>query len=203
MHGTRRLIWTADGRHLVMEGTSPPRLSVIATDGSEQQPQPASALGHFHPLAWSDDGRGVLAVQFAGGPSTTDIVRWQPDKPDEREAVVQTAAQDGFRGASLSPDGRWLAHTSDQSGQTEVWVRPYPGPGVPVRVSTNGGIEPVWSRTGHELYYLEGQRVMAVAVRYWLDVRVQAANMALRQPLPGLRSTLVLRCRGRRPVSDD
>ena len=106
-------------------------------------------------------------------------------------------------GASLSPDGRWLAHTSDQSGQTEVWVRPYPGPGVPVRVSTNGGIEPVWSRTGQELYYLEGQRVMAVAVSTWLDVRVQAANMALRQPLPGLRSTLVLRCRGRRPVSDD
>jgi serine/threonine-protein kinase len=155
-------IWAADGRHLVMEGSTPQRLSVIATDGSEQQPQPASALGHFHPMAWNDGS--VLAVQFVGGASTTDIVRWQPDKPDEREAVVQTAAQDGFRGASLSPDGRWLAHTSDQSGRTEVWVRPYPGPGVPVRVSTNGGIEPVWSRTGHELYYLEGQRVMAVAV---------------------------------------
>ena len=105
-------IWTADGRRLVMEGTSPQRLWAIATDGSEQQPQPASALGHFHPLAWSDDGRGVLAVQFVGGPSPTDIVRWQPDKPDEREAVVQTAAQDGFKGASLSPDGRWLAYTS-------------------------------------------------------------------------------------------
>ena len=157
-------IWTADGRRLVMEGTSPLRLWVIATDGSEQQPQPASALGHFHPLAWSDDGRGVLAVQFVDGLSNIDIVRWQPGKPDEREPVVQTAAQDGFKGASLSPDGRWLAHTSDQSGRTEVWVRPYPGPGVPVRVSTNGGIEPVWSRTGHELYYLEGQRVMAVAV---------------------------------------
>jgi len=130
-------IWTADGRRLVIEGrTSPRRLWMIATDGSEQQPQPASALGHFHPLAWGDHGRGVLAVQFVGGPSTTDIVRWQPEKPDEREAVVQTAAEDGFRGASLSPDSRWLAHTSDQSGRTEVWVRPYLSPGVPVRVST-------------------------------------------------------------------
>jgi serine/threonine-protein kinase len=158
-------IWTADGRRLVMEGTtSPQRLWAIAADGSEQQPQPASTFGHFHPLAWSDGGRSALAVEFVGGPTNIDIVRWQPGKPEEREPVVQTAAQDGFRGASLSPDGRWLAHTSDQSGRTEVWIRPYAGPGVPVRVSTKGGIEPVWSRTGHELYYLEGQRVMAVAV---------------------------------------
>jgi len=156
-------IWTADGRRLVMEGrTSPQRLWVIGTDGSEQQPQPASAVGHFHPLNWSDDGRGVLAVEFVGGPSNIDIVRWQPGKPEAREPVVQTPAQDGFKGASISPDGRWLAHTSDQSGRTEVWVRPYPGPGVPVRVSTNGGIEPGWSRTGHELFYLEDERVMAV-----------------------------------------
>jgi serine/threonine-protein kinase len=156
-------IWTTDGRRLVMEGSGlPQRLWMIAADGSEQQPQPASAVGHFHPLTWSDDGRGVLAVQFIDGLTNIDIVRWQPDKPEEREPVVQTPAQDGFRGASVSPDGRWLAHTSDQSGRTEVWVRPYPGPGVPVRVSTNGGVEPVWSRTGHELYYLEGQRVMAV-----------------------------------------
>jgi serine/threonine-protein kinase len=158
-------IWTADGHRLVMEGnTSPQRLWVIATDGSEPQPRPASAVGHFHPLTWSDDGRGVLAVEFIDGVSDVDIVRWQPGKPEEREPVVQTVGQDGLKGAALSPDGRWLAHTSDQSGRTEVWVRPYPGPGVPVRVSTNGGIEPVWSRTGHELFYLEGQRLMAVAV---------------------------------------
>ena len=118
-------IWTADGRRLVMEGrTSPRRLWMIATDGSEQQAQPASAVGHSHPLTWSDDGRGVLAVEFVGGPSNIDIVRWQPGKREAREPVVQTAAQDGFKGASLSPDGRWLAHTSDQSGRTEVWVRP-------------------------------------------------------------------------------
>jgi hypothetical protein len=158
-------IWTVDGRRLVMEGTGlPQRLWAIAADGSAQQPQPASAVGHFHPLAWSDDERGVLAVQFIEGLSNIDIVRWQPGKPEEREPVVQTAAQDGLKGASVSPDGRWLAYTSDQSGRTEEWDRPYPGPGVPVRVSTNGGTEPVWSRTGHELYYLEGQRVMAVAV---------------------------------------
>src|SRR4029079_19711581 len=121
-------IWTADGRRVVMEGsTQPQRLWVIASDGSEQQPQPASAVGHFHPLTWSDDRRGVLAVQFVDGLSNIDIVRWHPGNPDEREPVVHTAAQEGFRGASLSPDGRWLAHTSDQSGQTEVWVRPYPG----------------------------------------------------------------------------
>ena len=71
---------------------------------------------------------------------------------------------EGVEGASLSPDGRWLAHASNQTGQTEVWVRPAVGSAVPVRVSPNGGTEPVWSRRGDELYYLEGRRLMAVAV---------------------------------------
>ena len=64
----------------------------------------------------------------------------------------------------MSPDGRWLAYTSDSTGRLEVWVRPFPGPGAAVRVSSNGGIEPVWARNGKELYYLEGRNMMSVAV---------------------------------------
>jgi serine/threonine protein kinase len=48
--------------------------------------------------------------------------------------------------------------------QSEVWVRPYPGPGAPVRVSPSGGTEPIWARSGRELYYLEGDKLMTVAV---------------------------------------
>src|SRR5262245_55420392 len=133
--------------------------------GASRSPnRPPRAGGVFRPLIWSGAGRGVLAVEFIDGASDVDIVRWQPGKPEKREPVVQTAGQDGFKGASLSPDARWLAYTSDQSGRTEVWVRPYPGPGAPVRGSTHGGIEPVWCRTGHELHSLDGQRVRAAAV---------------------------------------
>jgi hypothetical protein len=57
-----------------------------------------------------------------------------------------------------------LAYASDQTGQLEIWVRPYPGPGPAVRVSPKGGVEPVWAKNGRELYYREQSRMMAVAV---------------------------------------
>ena len=89
---------------------------------------------------------------------------WQIEKPDTREDVVALPGRDGLAGATVSPDGRWLAYASQQTGQTEIWVRPFSGSGAPVRVSPSGGTEPVWSRRGDELYYLEGRRLMAVPV---------------------------------------
>jgi eukaryotic-like serine/threonine-protein kinase len=57
--------------------------------------------------------------------------------------------------AEFSPDGRWLAYGSDESGRPEVYVRPYPGPGRRETVSTNGGTRPAWARGGRELFYTE------------------------------------------------
>jgi hypothetical protein len=65
---------------------------------------------------------------------------------------------------TLSPDGRWLAYTSDESGRPEVFVQPFPGPGAKSQISTGGGIEPVWSPNGRELFYLSGDRMMAVDI---------------------------------------
>jgi hypothetical protein len=71
--------------------------------------------------------------------------------------------------AAVSPDGRWLAYASTLTGRSEVWVRPYPGPGAPVRVSPDGGIEPAWSRNGRELFYLQENKMMAVPV--WIGAQ--------------------------------
>src|SRR4029453_8678885 len=60
----------------------------------------------------------------------------------------------------FSPDGRWLAYASTESGQYEVYVRPFPGPGGKWQISTNGGVYPTWSRTRHELLYRNGQQIM-------------------------------------------
>jgi Tol biopolymer transport system component len=162
-------IWTADGRRVVVENTTTPiGLSAIAADGSEQKPTAISA-GHFHSVAVSQDGR-VLAVEVDrrrdSTSTSTDIMSWPIDKPDAREAVADAPVREGVDGANLSPDGRWLAYVSNQTGQNEVWVRPYRGPGAPVRVSPNGGTEPVWSRRKPELFYFEGRRVMSVSVNF-------------------------------------
>ena len=64
----------------------------------------------------------------------------------------------------LSPDGHWLAYVSDESGRAEIFIRPFPGPGATTQMSTQGGTEPVWSRDGRELFYLHGDKMMAVTV---------------------------------------
>jgi hypothetical protein len=64
----------------------------------------------------------------------------------------------------FSPDGRWLAYSSNETGRSEVYVRGYPLPGGKWQISTEGGTEPVWNRNGRELFYRNGNRVMAVDI---------------------------------------
>ncbi|HVT38682.1 MAG TPA: hypothetical protein VHE78_06550, partial [Gemmatimonadaceae bacterium] len=66
---------------------------------------------------------------------------------------------------SLSPDGRWLAYVSNESGTGQVVVQPFPGPGAHVQVSTDGGIEPVWARGGHRLFYRHNRQIIAAKIK--------------------------------------
>jgi Tol biopolymer transport system component len=65
----------------------------------------------------------------------------------------------------FSPDGRWIAYSSDDSGRNEIYVRPYPGPGGKIKISNEGGAEPAWSRDGRELFYRNGGKLMAVPMK--------------------------------------
>jgi Tol biopolymer transport system component len=64
----------------------------------------------------------------------------------------------------FSPDGRWLAYCSNESGKPQVHIQAYPGPGARIQVSTDGGTDPVWRRSGTELFYRNGDSMMVVAV---------------------------------------
>jgi serine/threonine-protein kinase len=110
------------------------------------------------------DGSVIVARLPADSLENADILRLVPGQRSLQPVVV-TQNLEGANGLSLSPDGRWLAYASSATGDSEIWVQPYPGPGAAVRVSPRGGREPVWARNGRELFYLEGQRLMAVAVQ--------------------------------------
>jgi Tol biopolymer transport system component len=171
-------LWTRDGKRIVYEVNTPQEvldsagkpLNVTASslvslpaDGSGGTPEPASPAGHFHALAWSLDGHELIATQYPTRAST-DVVSLEPKSNATIKPLVQTPASEGTDGIDLSPDGKWLAYTSDTTGTTEIWVRPYPQSGAPVRISPNGGMEPVWSKNGKELFYIEGTRMMSVEV---------------------------------------
>lgn len=69
------------------------------------------------------------------------------------------------RGGGVSPDGKWIAHFCNESGRFEAYVQTFPELGSKVQVSSNGGMHPLWSSDGKEMFYLEGDKVMAVPIR--------------------------------------
>ena len=112
-----------------------------------------------------------------------DGAGWKPGRPT---VYLNSPATEGA--PMFSPDGRWLAYTSTESGQPEVYVRPFPGPGGKWQVSTGGGRHAVWSRVRHELFYgqgdngqimvatfkVEGDSFRAEKPRLWSEGRYQA-----------------------------
>ena len=119
-------------------------------------------------IRWIPGNRAVLPLTRLptgrGAGSSSDIVRVTLGSSDSAQPVVETAAGEGFGGFAVSPDGRWLAYTSNVTGRLEVWVRAYPGGSAPVRVSPAGGTFPVWARNGRELYYIEGTVLKAIPI---------------------------------------
>jgi serine/threonine-protein kinase len=77
-------------------------------------------------------------------------------------AIANTRFGEGSM--KFSPDGRWVAYSSDESGNPEVYVQAFPGPGLRVQISNKGGTDPVWRRSGGELFYRSGDKMMVVSV---------------------------------------
>ena len=94
--------------------------------------------------------------------TASDVWALPADGDRKPRAVVTTPFSESS--PRLSPDGRWLAYTSNEPGRAEVFVQPFAGPGGRSQISTDGGSEPVWSRDGRELFYLNGDRMMAVEI---------------------------------------
>jgi eukaryotic-like serine/threonine-protein kinase len=104
---------------------------------------------------------------------------WRPGKP-----TVFLKTHFDERNPVFSPDGRWLAYQSNESGRNEVYVRPYPGPGGKWQISPGGGVFPIWSRTARELFFGTPTQQIMVSVydvagnafrpdkpRLWSDAR--------------------------------
>jgi len=111
---------------------------------------------------WSPNGRFIL--YFAPDPKTSFDL-WALPVEGKRTPFVFLNTNFSERKGRFSPDGRWVAYQSNQSGREEVYIRPFPEPGAQWQVSTAGGIWPRWRRDGRELYYIAADaRLMAVPI---------------------------------------
>jgi dipeptidyl aminopeptidase/acylaminoacyl peptidase len=158
--------WSPDGQSIVYEryGTVA-GLHAIAADGSSSVPRATGPPGHFHAHGFIAGGRGLLAVfEPPGSAATWQLVQVASSGSEAPARLGDITLPDGSASAALSPDGRWLAYITHTTGSAELWVRRYPTLDTAVRVSPNGGAEPVWAKNGRELFYLEGDKLMRVRV---------------------------------------
>ena len=155
--------WTPDGQRVVFSSSRGRGSSIYSTaaDGTG----PVERLAEFSGLT------GVLAVTESEVVADlftldrgADLVLVALDGEDAPETLLSTEFNESMGG--LSPDGAWLAFVSDESGQPEVYVRPFPNVEAGrSTISTAGGQGPVWSRDGSELFYWASNQFMAVSVQ--------------------------------------
>jgi hypothetical protein len=114
--------------------------------------------GTQYPSDWARDGSALLVTDEAGR-NKHDIIIQPADGSPARPYAATSADETAAR---ISPDGHWVAYTSDESGQAEVYLDSYPRPGRRVLVSRGGGLHPVWRGDGRELYYWRDGALVSV-----------------------------------------
>jgi serine/threonine-protein kinase len=157
--------WMPDSVHVTFaadtEGSGTMRMFSDRYDGA------GTATLHFggpesaFPLSWSPDGKTLLYRVIKAG-TGEDVWVYSNTDRTSRPFLNGPANESS---AVFSPDGQWVAYVSADSGRDQVYVRPFPGPGTRTQISIDGGVAPVWSRDGRELFFANSDTLFATPVR--------------------------------------
>jgi Tol biopolymer transport system component/DNA-binding winged helix-turn-helix (wHTH) protein len=149
-------VWSADGSRIAFNGVHNGLIGVFqkpVTGNSEPAP-----VGHFDDSksieTWSPDGRYLLV--------RTGVKTWALPMEDQD---VKTLGPWNMEVVRISPNGRWVAYDSNESGRSEVYVQAFPPGQGKWQVSTAGGTEPAWREDGKEMYFVGGDKLIAVGVK--------------------------------------
>jgi Tol biopolymer transport system component len=145
-------IWSPDGTRLVYAANRDDggRHLYVRSMIDDQERELWKDTAPLSPSDWSRDGRVIVDDRRSNGQLDTMQLALG-DEPRATPFLAHPKFNEWL--AVFSPDGRWVAYASDESGPREVYVRPFGASGRPERVSTNGGTEPRWRRDGRELFY--------------------------------------------------
>jgi eukaryotic-like serine/threonine-protein kinase len=156
--------WSPDGEWLAYSGwcgnESSRCIYKHKADGSGEPERLWSGKLHVHVTDWTPDGR-ALVLEVVDPVRFSDLMLIDAGG-GELQPYLSTPYSE--QAARVSPDGKWLAYQSNESGRFEMYLQRFPTPGGKVQVSTDGGIQPVWSRDGRELYYRSPTHVMAAGI---------------------------------------
>lgn len=158
-------VWTPDGARIASAAKPGGRAFGFAlrwtTEGGDSVETLLPGDVDQLPVAFTPDG-SALVFQRRGAGTRGDL--WILPLEGERSPRPYLRGPAHEVAAALSPDGRWLAYASDESGMEELYVRAFPHPGPPVQISSGGGREPRWAASGGELFYRGPAGLTVVAV---------------------------------------
>jgi serine/threonine-protein kinase len=160
-------VWSPDGRQLAFASVRSDSLMsayMKTADGSGAaemlfSPKDRENWGQAEPASWSPDGRHLL-IEFTNENASNILTFSLEDR--QEEILLESPAAESL--PSVSPDGRWMAYASDESGRFEVYVRPFPGPGGKWQISADGGVNPRWTPDGGEIFYRWQDKFFAAEV---------------------------------------
>ena len=153
------------------------------------------------PSSWSSDGAHIMYHSLSGK-TGGDLWVVALDGNREPEPFLSTRSNELW--GAFSPNGKWVAYQSDESGEFEIYIRRFPGAADKRQVSTNGGTSPVWSRNGRELFYRNGDQVIAVAVNTEGELVLGRPNVLFERPFtPSLYANFDVTPDGQRFVDLD
>ena len=160
-------VWSPDSKRVVFPSDRAGVLNLFwkAADGSGAEERLTTSPSVQRVSSFSPDGRFLMYAEV-DPKSAQDIWVLPMDGDRKPHPFLQTPFNESS--GQISPDGRWVAYVSDESGQQEVYIRPFPGPGGEWQVSAGGGSEITWSTKGDELFYRTGnqkQFMMAVEIQ--------------------------------------
>ena len=157
-----RPVWSPDGNHIVFQS---PRKGVVnlywklsSGAGSDELLLESDQAKNAND--WSSDGRFLLFRSV--DPRTGDDLWVLPFFGDKKQfPFLKTPFEE--RNGQFSPDGKWIAYQSNESGRFEIYIQPFPGPGGKFQISTDGGAQPRWNKNGKEIFYVSLDSKMMVA----------------------------------------
>jgi serine/threonine-protein kinase len=154
--------WTPDSRWVTYEshGADGTKDGIYRVPADKSGPPellvaPDQGFAFAHPGSWAPDGRTLVYGQGGAGRKYSIWILPAPGSTRETKPRLFSRSSFNETGPVLSPDGKWIAYSSDESGKYEVVVEPFPGPGAKLQVSTHGGWIAGWARNGRELYYVD------------------------------------------------
>jgi tRNA A-37 threonylcarbamoyl transferase component Bud32 len=173
VNGTAYLEW-ADSERLVFWSGGPTRWVNVVTGASGLV---AETMAADFVSSVSADGKTIL-FQHIAGPSV-DVYSAPFEEHAVLKPLINTSAFEG--GARISPDGKWIAYVSDETGKAQVHLRAFQGSDRAWPVSTAGGSQPVWNRDGRELFYRDEDKMMRVAISGTSEPTISAPTMLFEQ----------------------